>query len=210
MYKQMEPLLTTPMLNSTSAGLHWLAQTHSVLVFYHKNRRISTMECTLIFGFGSYPPKFIYEIPSKFRLRFPPIFVPCATKFPSFISLRHKISESESIKMSDDSDSDSDFGFGSLSPLLDDDEPSTTAQESVVDDGCGRKQQQQEDIEAVIVREEDKDNEKQKEKDDIQALNEEKEQENEHSTTTQELVVDDEHEAVVIGDDGMDNEEHNI
>ena len=81
------PLLITPMLNSTSAGLHWLAQTHSVLVFYHKNWRRSTMECTLIFGFGSYPPKFIYEIPSKFHLRFPPIFVPCATKFPSFISL---------------------------------------------------------------------------------------------------------------------------
>ena len=86
------------------------------------------------FGFGSYPPKFTYEIPSKFRLRFPPIFMPRATKFPSFISLHHKISksesESESIKMSDDSDSD--FGFGSSSPLLGDDEPSTTTQESVV------------------------------------------------------------------------------
>ena len=97
------------------------------------------MECTSIFRFGSYPPKFTYEIPSKFHPRFPPIFVPRATKFPSFISLQHKMSESESIKMSDDSDSDSDFGFGSLSPLLDDNEPSTTTQESVVDDECGRQ-----------------------------------------------------------------------
>ena len=129
------------------------------------------MECTSIFGFGSYPLKFTYEIPSKFCLRFPPIFIPHATKFPSFISPQHKMSES--IKMSDDSDSD--FGFGSSSPLLDDDEPSTTTQESAVDDGHGQQQQQQEDIEAVIVREEDKDNEKQKEKDDIHALNEEKE-----------------------------------
>ena len=51
-----------------------------------------------------------------------------------------------------------------------------------------------------------------KEKDDIQALNEELEQDNveqdnEHSTTTQELVVDD---AVIIGDNGKDNEEHDI
>ena len=91
----------------------------------------------LIFGFGFflYPPRFTYEIPSKFCPRFPPFFVPCATKFHSFISLHHKMSESESIKMSDDSDSD--FGFGSLSPLLDDDEPSTTTQESVVDGACG-------------------------------------------------------------------------
>ena len=37
------------------------------LQLYHKNRRISTMECTLIFGFGSYPPRFTYEIPSKFH-----------------------------------------------------------------------------------------------------------------------------------------------
>ena len=87
------------------------------------------MECTLIFGFGSYPPKFTYEIPSKFCPRFPPISVPHATKFPSFISLLHKMSESESIKRPDDSDSDSDFGFGSSSPLLDDNEPSTTTQE---------------------------------------------------------------------------------
>ena len=88
------------------------------------------------FGFGSYPLKFTYEIPSKFPLRFPPIFVPHSTKFPSFISLHHKISESESesIKMSDDSDSD--FGFGSSSPFLDDNEPSTTTQESVVDGAC--------------------------------------------------------------------------
>ena len=64
---------------------------------YHKDQRISTMECTSIFGFGSYPPKFSYEIPSKFHLRFPPIFVPHATKFPSFISLCHKISESSDI-----------------------------------------------------------------------------------------------------------------
>ena len=28
------------------------------------------MECTLIFGFGSYPPNFTYEIPSKFHVRF--------------------------------------------------------------------------------------------------------------------------------------------
>ena len=90
-----------------------------------------------IYGFGSYPPKFTYEIPSKFCLRFPPIFVPRATKFPSFISLHHKISESESesIKMSDDSDSD--FGFGSSSSLLDNDEPSTTTQELVVDGAHG-------------------------------------------------------------------------
>ena len=40
------------------------------------------MECTLIFGFGSYPLKFTYEIPSKFHLRFPPIFVPHATNSP--------------------------------------------------------------------------------------------------------------------------------
>ena len=33
------------------------------------------------------------------------------------------------------------------------------------------------------------------------------EQDNEHSTTTQELVVDD---AVIIGDNGKDNEEHDI
>ena len=104
---------------------------------YHKNWRISTRECTSIFGFGSYPPKFTYEIPSKFHLRFPPIFMPCATKFPSFISIHHKISESESepIKMSDDSDSD--FGFGSPSPCLDDNEPSTTTQELVVEGARG-------------------------------------------------------------------------
>ena len=52
------------------------------------------MECTLIFGFGPYPPKFTYEIPSKFHPRFPPIFITHATKFPSFISLQHKMSES--------------------------------------------------------------------------------------------------------------------
>ena len=110
---------------------------HSDKLHYHKNWRISTRECTSTFGFGSYPPKFTYEIPSKFHLRFPPIFVPRATKFPLFISLCHKISESESesIKMSDDSDSE--FGFGSSSPLLDDDEPSTTTQESVVDGARG-------------------------------------------------------------------------
>ena len=102
---------------------------------YCKNWRISTRECTSILGFGSYPLKLTYEIRSKFCLRFPPIFMPRATKFPSFISLHHKISESESIKMSDDSDSD--FGFGSSSPFLDDDEPSTTTQESVVDSACG-------------------------------------------------------------------------
>ena len=106
-------------------------------MLYRKNQRIGTRECTSIFGFGSYPPKFTYEIPSKFRLRFPPIFMPCATKFPSFISFHHKITESESIKMSDDSDSD--FGFGSSSPLLDDNEPSTTTQESVVDGARGRQ-----------------------------------------------------------------------
>ena len=65
--------------------------------------------------------------------RFPPIFIPYATKFCSFISLQHKMSESESIislrhKMSDDSDSDSDFRFGLSSPLFDV-EHSTTAQE---------------------------------------------------------------------------------
>ena len=78
-----------------------------------------------------------FEIPSKIHLRFPPIFMPRATKFPSFISLHHMISESESesIKMSDDSDSD--FGFGSTSPLLDDNEPSTTTQELVVDGARG-------------------------------------------------------------------------
>ena len=64
---------------------------------YHKTWRISTRECTSIFGFGSYPPKFTYEIPSKFHLRFPPILVPHATQFPSFISLCHKISESSDI-----------------------------------------------------------------------------------------------------------------
>ena len=63
--------------------------------------------------------------------------MPLATKFPSFISLHHKISESESesIKMPDDSDSD--FGSGSSSPLLDDNEPSTTTQELVVDGARG-------------------------------------------------------------------------
>ena len=53
-------------------------------------------------------------------------------------------------------------------------------------------------------------NEKQKEKDNIQALNDKKEQDNEHSTTTPESLVDDEHEAVIIRDDGKDNEEHDI
>ena len=120
---------------------------------YCKDRRISTRECTWIFGFGSYPLKFTYEIPSKFHLRFPPIFMPRATKFPSFISLHHKYQNHlTSIKMSDDSDSD--FGFGSSPPFLDDDEPSTTTQESVkstttqesvVDGACGRQQWQQED-----------------------------------------------------------------
>ena len=37
------------------------------------------MECTLIFGFGSYPPRLTYEIPSKFHPRFPPIIIPHAT-----------------------------------------------------------------------------------------------------------------------------------
>ena len=188
----------------------------------------------MIFGFGSYPPKFAYEIPSKFHLRFPPIFVPHATKFSSFSSLCHKISESESIKMSDDSDSD--FGFGSSSPFFDDDEPSTTTQESLVDGAHRQQQWQQEDIDAVIIREEDKDTEKQKENNNVPALN--AEQDNEHSTTTQESVVDnghgqeqqqdneqssttqesgdddenesgddDENEAVIIGDDDNDNEE---
>ena len=64
---------------------------------YRKDQRIRTGECTSIFGFGSYPPKFSYDIPSKFHQRFPPIFVSSATKFPSFISLRHKISESSDI-----------------------------------------------------------------------------------------------------------------
>ena len=36
------------------------------------------MECTFIFGFGSYPLRLTYEIPSKFHPRFPPIFVPHA------------------------------------------------------------------------------------------------------------------------------------
>ena len=64
---------------------------------YHKDQTIRTRECTSIFGFGSYPPKFSYEIPSKFHQRFPPIFVSRTTKFPSFISLHHKISESSDI-----------------------------------------------------------------------------------------------------------------
>ena len=56
---------------------------------------------------------------------------------------------------------------------------------------------------------------KNKEKDDIQALNKELEQDNleqdnEHSTTTQESVFDDENEVVIIGDEGKDNEEHDI
>ena len=85
------------------------------------------------FGFGSYPPKFSYEIPSKFHQRFPPIFLLRATKFPSFISLHHKISES----------SDINFRFGSSSPFSDDDEPSTTTPEAVIDDGSAREQQQQ-------------------------------------------------------------------
>ena len=127
------------------------------------------MECTSIFGFGSYPLRLTYEIPSKFHPRFPPNFIPCATKFHSFISLQHKMSESESIislrhKMSDDCDSDSDFGFGSSSPLLDD-EQSTTTQESVVDDEHGLQQQQEEDIEAVIIGDDDKDNEEQEQED---------------------------------------------
>ena len=66
-------------------------------LFYRKDRRIRTGECTSIFGFGSYPPKFSYEIPSKFHQKFPPIFVSRTTKFPSFISLHHKISESSDI-----------------------------------------------------------------------------------------------------------------
>ena len=85
----------------------------------------------------------------------------------------------------------------------------------MVDDERGQQQQEPEVVEAVIVREDDKDNEKQKEKDDIQALNKELEQDNlekdnKHSTTTQESGVDDEHEVVIIGDNGKDNEEHNI
>ena len=119
------------------------------------------MECTLIFGFGFYPPRLTYEIPSKLCPGFPPIFVPCATKFHSFISLQHKMSESESFislqhKMSDDSDSD--FGFGSSSPLLHD-EDSTTTQELVVEDEHEQEQQEQEDIQAVIIGDDDKHNE---------------------------------------------------
>ena len=68
-----------------------------ILATYRKDRRIRTGECTSIFGFGSYPPKFSYEIPSKFHQKFPPIFVSRTTKFPSFISLHHKISESSDI-----------------------------------------------------------------------------------------------------------------
>ena len=64
-----------------------------IVINYRKDRRIRTGECTSIFGIGSYPPKFSYEIPSKFHQRFPPIFVSRATKFPSFISLHYKISE---------------------------------------------------------------------------------------------------------------------
>ena len=64
---------------------------------YRKDQRIRTGECTSIFGFGSYPPKFSYKIPSKFHQKFPPIFVSRTTKFPSFISLHHKISESSDI-----------------------------------------------------------------------------------------------------------------
>ena len=79
-----------PMICTTWVTVFWVD-------YYHKDRRIRTGECTSIFGFGSYPPKFSYEIPSKFHQRFPPIFVSRATKFPSFISLRHKISESSDI-----------------------------------------------------------------------------------------------------------------
>ena len=49
------------------------AQDLVFLWIYHKNRRISTMQCTPIFGFGSYPLRLTYEIPSKFHPRFPPI-----------------------------------------------------------------------------------------------------------------------------------------
>ena len=81
------------------------------------------------FGFGSYPPKFTYEIPMKDSLQFlchipqnSPHSSPSVTRYQNHLT---------SIKMSDDSDSD--FGFGSSSPFLDDDEPSTTAPELVVD-----------------------------------------------------------------------------
>ena len=40
------------------------------------------MECTSIFGFGSYPPRFTHEIPSKFHPRFPPIFCSMCHKIP--------------------------------------------------------------------------------------------------------------------------------
>ena len=53
-----------------------------VVGYYCKNQRISTRECTLIFGFGSYPLKFTYEIPSKFHLRFPPILFHVPQNFP--------------------------------------------------------------------------------------------------------------------------------
>ena len=151
---------------------------------YRKDPTISTGECTSIFGFGSYPLKFSYEIPSKFHQRFPPIFMSHATKFPSFISLCHKISES-----SDINDSDSDFGFGSSSPFLEDDEPSTTTQESVVVCACGQQQRQQEDVGTVIVIEKNKDNEKQKENKHVPTLD--GEQDNEDFSTTPEAVIDD-------------------
>ena len=79
-----------------------------------------------------------------------------ATKFPSFISLCHKISESSDIL-------NSDFGFGSSSPILDDNEPSTTTPEAEIDDGSAREQQQ-EDADKVIAIEKNKDNEKHNEK----------------------------------------------
>ena len=108
-------------------------------IYYHKDRRIRTGECTSIFGFGSYPPKFSYKIPSKFHqdsLQFS-CHVPQNSlhSSPSIIRYQNHLT---SIKMSDDSD----FGFGSSSPYSDDDEPSTTTTEALIDDGSEGEQQQ--------------------------------------------------------------------
>ena len=150
---------------------------------YRKNQRIRTGECTSIFGFGSYPPKFSYEIPSKFHQRFPPIFmyVPQNSlhSSPSIIRYQNHLT---SIKISDDSD----FGFGSSSPFSDDDEPSTTTAEALIDDGSKGEQQQRRQQGDEGKNEE---NEKLKKTKDVPSLD--GEQGKEDSTTTAEALIDD-------------------
>ena len=124
------------------------------------------MECTSIFGFGSYPPKFPFEIPSKFHQRFPQFLchVPQNSPHSSPSVIRYQ-NHLTSIKMSEDSDSD--FGFDSSSQFSDDDEPSTTTPEAVIDDESAREQQQRRQQEDV---DKNKDNKKLKENKDVPSL----------------------------------------